>query len=121
MAPNFLRHNKNHGESERTSASADTLQHDGARVDIPGVDPEKGLETFKPRFMTAWTFCMAVLAAMAGFIFGYDTGQISGFLEMKVFLERFGKRHHDGTYYFSNARSGLIVGLVSLINLLLKI
>lgn len=33
---------------------------------------------------------------------------------MPDFLRRFGQRKGDGTYYFSNVRSGLIVGLVSL-------
>ena len=32
---------------------------------------------------------------------------------MKDFLQRFGERQADGTYAFSNVRSGLIVGLVS--------
>lgn len=46
--------------------------------------------------------------------FGYDTGQISGFLAMPNFLERFGQfNHQTGNFYFSNVRSGLIVALVS--------
>ncbi|KAI6716031.1 hypothetical protein JHW43_001415 [Diplocarpon mali] len=62
---------------------------------------------------------MACLVAMGGFIFGYDTGQISGFLEMHVFLERFGEQvtvssAHPTGYRFSNVRSGLIVGLLSI-------
>lgn len=68
--------------------------------------------------LTFRTFFMAMLVAMGGFIFGYDTGQISGFLEMQVFLEYFGERStdlatHPSGYYFTNVRSGLIVGLVS--------
>jgi SP family sugar:H+ symporter-like MFS transporter len=50
-------------------------------------------------------------------VFGYDTGQISGFLAMPDFLRRFGQRHTNGAvpeYYFSNVRSGLIVGLLSI-------
>jgi SP family sugar:H+ symporter-like MFS transporter len=50
---------------------------------------------------------------MGGFIFGYDTGQISGFLAMQVFKENFGELQSDGSYYFSDVRSGLIVALVS--------
>ena len=40
------------------------------------------------------------------------TGQISGFLVMKDFLERFGQLQANGEYGFSDVRSGLIVGLV---------
>jgi SP family sugar:H+ symporter-like MFS transporter len=43
---------------------------------------------------------------------GYDTGQISGFLEMPDFLEKFADRGPDGTLAFSNWKSGLIVALV---------
>lgn len=46
--------------------------------------------------------------------YSYDTGQISGFLEMKDFLRRFGQRRRNGTPYFSNVRSGLIVALLSI-------
>tara|TARA_R110002060_G_scaffold13705_4_gene19414 strand:- start:75 stop:521 length:447 start_codon:yes stop_codon:yes gene_type:complete len=71
--------------------------------------------------ITMRTIIMAILVAMGGFIFGYDTGQISGFLEMEVFLERFGQRtevseKYPYGYYFTNVRSGLIVALVSFIN-----
>ncbi|KAB2102137.1 High-affinity glucose transporter [Alternaria gaisen] len=59
-------------------------------------------------------FWMGMLVSMGGFVFGYDTGQISGFLSMVDFLRRFGQRHDDGTPYFSNVRSGLIVGLLSI-------
>ena len=41
-------------------------------------------------------------------------GQISGFLQMPNFLQRFGEDQGNGTYKFGNIRSGLIVGLVSL-------
>ena len=68
--------------------------------------------------VTLRTVFMAILVALGGFIFGYDTGQISGFLEMRVFLERFGQpspvtQQNPYGYHFTNVRSGLIVGLVS--------
>ena len=66
------------------------------------------------------TFIMGVLVSMGGLIFGYDTGQISGFLQMQDFLTRFGTfgpnpKDPGGPdiYQFSNIRSGLIVGMVS--------
>ena len=37
---------------------------------------------------------------------------------MPDFQERFGQRHDDGTYYFSNVRSGLIVAVLSIGTLL---
>lgn len=46
--------------------------------------------------------------------FGYDTGQISGFLEMPDFLDRFAQTNSDGERAFSTVRSGLIVGLLSI-------
>ncbi len=64
------------------------------------------------RRVTMASFLMGLAISMGGFIFGYDTGQISGFLAMPDFLERFGQRHSDGTFYFSNVRAGLIVAMV---------
>jgi sugar porter (SP) family MFS transporter len=64
--------------------------------------------------LTMASFLMAILVSMGGFVFGYDTGQISGFLEMPDFLQRFGQQRSDGTYYFSNVRSGLIVAMLSI-------
>lgn len=69
---------------------------------------------YSPLRRVTWkSFWMGILISMGGFIFGYDTGQISGFLEMPDFRERFGQQHADGTFYFSNVRAGLIVALVS--------
>lgn len=53
---------------------------------------------------------------MGGFIFVHDTGQISGFLGMAHFQKLFRQVNTDGTegYHFSNVRSGLIVGLLTI-------
>jgi hypothetical protein len=80
-------------------------------------NPEKGNGKLVSVPITLRTVVMALLVAMGGFIFGYDTGQISGFLEMDVFLRRFGQTTTDlvtypSGFYFTNVRSGLIVGLV---------
>ncbi|KAI6715078.1 hypothetical protein JHW43_002444 [Diplocarpon mali] len=47
------------------------------------------------------------IASVGGFMFGYESGQISGFLAMTDFLDRFGE---NGV--FSAARQGTIVGLL---------
>ncbi|GMF68463.1 unnamed protein product [Aspergillus oryzae var. brunneus] len=73
---------------------------------------DDGLVDTKIPFLTFRSFSMCVVISMGGFLFGYDTGQISGFLEMEDFLQRYGEQRADGTYYFSNVRSGLIVALV---------
>ncbi|KAI9924278.1 hexose transporter hxt1 [Aspergillus wentii] len=39
--------------------------------------------------LTWRSFMMGIFVSMGGFLFGYDTGQISGFLEMKDFLQRY--------------------------------
>ncbi|KAJ6120771.1 hypothetical protein N7523_005051 [Penicillium sp. IBT 18751x] len=87
------------------------------RESISPTDREKGdgdtVDTPIPLF-TLRSFIMGIFVSMGGFLFGYDTGQISGFLEMKNFLMRFGELNSDGTYYFSNVRSGLIVALLSI-------
>lgn len=88
--------------------------YDHTSTDIEAIRKNGDLEDGKIPFLTIRTFVMAILAAMGGFIFGYDTGQISGFLEMDVFLKQFGIPQPDGTYYFSNVRSGLIVALLSI-------
>ncbi|KAF2204785.1 general substrate transporter [Delitschia confertaspora ATCC 74209] len=67
-------------------------------------------QRFRPRILL-----MAVVVSMGGFIFGYDTGQISGFLEMPDFLGRFAdQRDAQGKLSFSNGRSGCIVALLSI-------
>ncbi|KAL5410000.1 hypothetical protein PMIN04_010804 [Paraphaeosphaeria minitans] len=81
------------------------------------VGQHEGYDTSPLPRLTMVGFSMGILVSMGGFVFGYDTGQISGFLAMPDFLQRFGQRHTIGDtpeYYFSNVRSGLIVGLLSI-------
>lgn len=78
---------------------------------VPGSEGEGVVDGPIP-LLTWRSFIMGIFVSMGGFCFGYDTGQISGFLEMKNFLQRYGELGSDGTYHFSNARSGLIVALV---------
>ncbi|KAL5336181.1 general substrate transporter [Aspergillus crustosus] len=66
------------------------------------------------KYLTWRSFILGVVVSMGGFIFGYSTGQISGFTTMNDFKVRFAERHPNGEYVFSNVRNGLIVGLLSI-------
>ncbi|CCD24117.1 sugar porter family MFS transporter NDAI_0C04570 [Naumovozyma dairenensis CBS 421] len=54
------------------------------------------------------------MVAFGGFVFGWDTGTISGFVAQTDFLRRFGQKHHDGTHYLSKVRMGLIVSIFNI-------
>jgi SP family sugar:H+ symporter-like MFS transporter len=51
---------------------------------------------------------LGAVASIGGFMFGYESGQISGFLAMPDFIERFGENGE-----FSDVRQGTIVGLLA--------
>ena len=63
-------------------------------------------------YVTVSLLCLCV--AFGGFMFGWDTGTISGFVAQTDFLRRFGMKHKDGTYYLSNVRIGLIVAIFNI-------
>ncbi|EDK42773.1 hexose transporter 2 [Lodderomyces elongisporus NRRL YB-4239] len=55
---------------------------------------------------------LCFLVAFGGFVFGYDTGTISGFVNMTDFIDRFGQLDSmDGVKYLSNIRTGLIISI----------
>ncbi|KAG9810470.1 general substrate transporter, partial [Aureobasidium melanogenum] len=71
---------------------------------------EKGMEDDGPTHIYNFkVIAMVLIVSLGGMIFGFDTGQISGFLEMDDFLRRFGE---NGA--FSPSREGTIVGLLSI-------
>ncbi|KAH0019679.1 general substrate transporter, partial [Aureobasidium melanogenum] len=75
---------------------------------------EKGMEDDGPTHIYNFkVIAMVLIVSLGGMIFGFDTGQISGFLEMNDFKNRFGE---NGA--FSPSREGTIVGLLSIGTLL---
>ncbi len=56
--------------------------------------------------------CFVFLTAFGGFVFGWDTGTISGFVAMDDFKKRFGQyKKSTDEYYLSNVRTGLVVSI----------
>lgn len=68
----------------------------------------------KSKWGYALVSILCVNAAWGGFIFGYDTGTISGFINMDQFIYAFGNTNAQGVHYFSKSRSGLLVGIFSI-------
>ncbi|CAI4375505.1 APG_G0012180.mRNA.1.CDS.1 [Saccharomyces cerevisiae] len=57
---------------------------------------------------------MCIMIAFGGFVYGWDTGTISGFVNQTDFIRRFGMKHKDGSYYLSKVRTGLIVSIFNI-------
>src|SRR5687768_7166027 len=71
-------------------------------------------ETKHEQRITLAACFLGLVASVGGFMFGYVSGQISGFFLMEDYLERFGEVNTaTGERYFSAARQGTIVGLLS--------
>lgn len=67
--------------------------------------PEKSFKDY----IAISIFCFFV--AFGGFVFGFDTGTISGFVNMPDFIQRFGQVNSLGKYYLSNVRVGLMISI----------
>ncbi|KAF1960553.1 general substrate transporter [Byssothecium circinans] len=84
----------------------------------PAVTPPRGNSNTTPAIVPqgnvpAIAVILGAVASIGGFMFGYESGQISGFLEMTDFIDRFGDNGE-----FSAIRQGTIVGLLAIGTLL---
>ncbi|TVY84680.1 Galactose transporter [Lachnellula suecica] len=70
----------------------------GAHHNVAGLEESK---------VTPIAVLLGCIASIGGFMFGYESGQISGFLQMSDFLARFGENGK-----FSAVRQGTIVALL---------
>jgi SP family sugar:H+ symporter-like MFS transporter len=100
-----------HEHDDATTSGSKTPPDASEHADL---EKEAGqrLENGPVHVFSLRVFTMAIIVSIGGLIFGYDTGQISGFLEMPNFLALFGDTTKDGQPAFSNTRSGTIVALV---------
>ncbi|CAI4373912.1 BGN_3a_G0025450.mRNA.1.CDS.1 [Saccharomyces cerevisiae] len=89
-----------HGDS-KDSLNLDATE---APIDLP----QKPLSAYT----TVAILCLMI--AFGGFIFGWDTGTISGFVNLSDFIRRFGQKNDKGTYYLSKVRMGLIVSIFNI-------
>jgi len=66
------------------SSRSSTVAGDGQVQATPALPKDEEFnDDSKVPFLTVRTFLMTVLVSMGGICFGYDTGQISGFLQVK--------------------------------------
>lgn len=102
------------GEQTPVIQSVNSKENLPENPTVPGGEPDHLVEIPMSRknYVSVSIFCLMV--AFGGFIFGWDTGTISGFVNMTDFLERFGERRKDGTYYMSNVRTGLLVSIFNI-------
>lgn len=70
--------------------------------------PQKSISNY----FTVMALCLMI--AFGGFVFGWDTGTISGFVAQTDFIDRFGLKHKDGSRYLSKVRTGLIVSIFNI-------
>lgn len=86
-----------------------------ARADSTVEKDDTMIDDSPVKYLTWRSFILGLCVSMGGFIFGYSTGQISGFTSMTDFKMRFAEYNASSDeYVFSNVRNGLIVGLLSI-------
>lgn len=113
--------------NKKSDPAADAVHEKGSPAETTPTDsPRNGSKTELPttgNFQTrpaiaarkapAIAWIVGAIASMGGFMFGYESGQISGIMAMTDFKNRFADHGK-----FSPARSGTIVGLLCIGTLL---
>lgn len=114
MKPPFLKHPRNQGAGAHSPPLTD-FSNSNSSPDADQYHEKRRSSSFdegRVPWVTWRSLTLGAFVSIGGIIFGYDTGQISGFLEMNNYKQRYGQ-FRDGEWAFSNVRSGLIVSMVS--------
>lgn len=117
-----------HSEEDNTSGTTPPVGFDGEKLteDLENHEPPKSKDEIptnkeiiadqptlpqKSNMEYAGIAFLCLLVAFGGFVFGFDTGTISGFINMPDYTRRFGTLQPDGTHAISTIRTGLIVAM----------
>jgi len=106
-SPEHLPATDNVGKASETSTPYSASVNHSTDADIQHHD-HVAVEAEKPKVKII-AVLLGAIASMGGMVFGYESGQISGFMNESDFIARFGE---DGK--FSAARQGTIVGLLAI-------
>lgn len=102
---------ENYSSGVMTPASYDTQE----KGEESSVDQQNTVEIpAKPASAYILVSLLCFMIAFGGFVFGWDTGTISGFVNMSDFKQRFGQVNSSGEHYLSNVRTGLIVSIFNI-------
>ena len=97
------------------STPTNKAERDELKAYGEGEDQEPTVEIPKrPNSAYVTVSIMCIMIAFGGFVFGWDTGTISGFVNQTDFIRRIGMKHKDGSYYLSKVRTGLIVSIFNI-------
>lgn len=104
---------ENYASGVLTPASYETQEKvDDSSVDNHTQNPAE--IPAKPASAYIMVSLLCLMVAFGGFVFGWDTGTISGFVQMTDFKQRFGQINSNGEAYLSNVRTGLIVAIFNI-------
>lgn len=99
---------------ELSNTSTPSNKADGLDLAKP-LDSEMAEIPQKPLGEYVTVMIMCLMIAFGGFVFGWDTGTISGFVNQPDFVKRFGQYNTTtSNYYLSDVRTGLIVAIFNI-------
>lgn len=99
--------------SSSTSNKSLSIQHSFIEFDRDESNEKIGTLQLCSKHKLLGLLCLMV--AFGGFVFGWDTGTISGFVQMKTFKEQFGDYNEDSTSHeFTTTKMGLIISIFNI-------